>query len=73
MQQPHRLCTLNMLKPFSSGETGTNQVEANSDARKTEHIEVELQGEENQLGWRAVGCLGFGRGDAIQVGWKSLM
>ncbi|KAK7823647.1 hypothetical protein U0070_003299 [Myodes glareolus] len=35
------------------GETGANQVEANSDARKTEHIEVELQGEENQLGWRA--------------------
>lgn len=25
-----------MLKGFSSGETGANQVEANSDARKTE-------------------------------------
>lgn len=47
-----------MLKPFSLGETRANQVEANSDARKTEHIEVELQGEENQLGWRAVRLLG---------------
>lgn len=32
-----------MLKPFSSGETGANQVEANSDARKTETLRGRTQ------------------------------